>query len=132
MESVKSIQSFWRRRNYRKIETTKGNEERTVTLGDGGRRTSGMKPVSVKNKVKISPPKGLLAKLRDSYVAAMFSWSGDKPPPPSKKKKNDGKGRRNSKARKVSNKTSDFDKRMILHIYNTVLENPRDPARITS
>lgn len=93
-----------------------------------------MKLVSVKNKVKISPPKGLLVKLRDSYVGAMFSWSGDKPPSSSSKKKkknDDGKGRRNAKSRKVSNKTSDFDKRMMLHIYNTVMENPREPARIS-
>ena len=80
-------------------------------------------------KVRIPSPKKLLLQLRDAYVNSMLVLAGGMPAANKSSKKVEAVwGRRIPKAREVAVKSSagEFEMRMILHIYNTVMSQPRE------
>ena len=132
-----SLQSYWRRRGaYQKLEGGPSSENKRIArLGGGGKKKKSWKlralrKVFIKIKVRVPSPKRLLLRLRDAYVNSMLVLAGGALPTANKssKKVEAVWGRRIPKAREVAVKSAagEFEMRMILHIYNTVMSQPRE------
>ncbi|KAJ6795700.1 Uncharacterized protein M6B38_226035 [Iris pallida] len=122
----KNIQSYWRHRTYERLDGGTSTSKRTVRLG-GGTKSKRRRVVLFRLKPKNFPsPKKLLVKLRDAYVGAMLSWSGGAATAPPRKR--DRKSRKTNDVAKIG----DFEMRMIYHIYNSVMENPRELMMISA
>ena len=133
-EVFQSIRSYWRRRTYRRIEgvplASKKKRVRVVKLmGESGanRRPSKVRPV-LRMWVKVFSPIKLMARLRDAYMDAMLALAGGEARPSLTMKgtgSQDGTWeRRMPKARQISVKRGDFERRMMLHIYRSLIAPP--------
>jgi hypothetical protein len=95
----RSVQAYWARRNYRRL--------RVARLG-GGRKQQ-QQPWK---RLGRAAPARLLARLRDAYVDAMLALARTRSCAPEA-----GLLARRARARG----SSDFERRMMEHIYNTVV-----------
>ncbi|KAL0914038.1 hypothetical protein M5K25_017535 [Dendrobium thyrsiflorum] len=124
MEAIKSLKSYWRRRAYQRLEDVHATKKiAVVRLGNGGKRwRRSRKTVVVRQAMwlkKLSVPKSpgkVMARLRDAYLNAMLVLAGG----------GGGGGgavwdRRIPRARQASLKSGDFEKRVMIHLYNSVI-----------
>ncbi|PKA52895.1 hypothetical protein AXF42_Ash001876 [Apostasia shenzhenica] len=137
MESIarsaahKSLQSYWRRRAYRRLEGAAAPEKKmaVVRLGGGSDRTKRWRswkaavarPVLRLRTVRISSPKNLLSRLKDAYMDMTLMFAGGE----GLSAKKGGGGpvwdRRVPKSRQATLRAGDFENRMMVHIYNSVI-----------
>ncbi|KAI0500929.1 hypothetical protein KFK09_019147 [Dendrobium nobile] len=130
MEAIKSLQSCWRRRTYQRLERLPAprKEMDVVTLGDDGgkkwRRWSKARQVIRLNKLTvIKTPGRVMARVRDAYMNVMLMLAGDG----GAAAKKDGVGgavwdRRIPRARQGSLKGGNFEKKVLIHLYNSVID----------
>ncbi|PKU65686.1 uncharacterized protein LOC110106073 [Dendrobium catenatum] len=134
MEAIKSLQSCWRRRTYQRLERLPAprKEIDVVTLGDEGgkkwRRCSKAvvlaRPVIRLSKLTvIKTPGRVMARVRDAYMNVMLMLAGDG----GVAAKKDGVGgavwdRRIPRARQGSLKGGNFEKKVLIHLYNSVID----------
>ncbi|KAJ4787896.1 hypothetical protein LUZ62_039142 [Rhynchospora pubera] len=129
-----SIQSYWRRRYYQRLEPL-SKPVKVARLGTG-RRTWKPRPVQpmFKIRAKIWSPRKLLSKARDAYVNLMLALAGgeDRPVASLKNSRSVSDGlwaRRMPKARPMSvSGQKEFERRMMLHIYNILVARPELPG----
>ncbi|PKA52894.1 hypothetical protein AXF42_Ash001875 [Apostasia shenzhenica] len=124
----KSLQSYWRRRAYRRLEDVAPEKKMAIArLGgsvDGRKRrwkVVAARPVRRARPVKIFSPRSLLARLRDGYVGTMLTVAGGEGLLAKKGAGEPVWDRRVPKPRQASLKAGDFEKRMMIHIYNSVI-----------
>jgi len=125
----RSLQSYWRRRAYQRLDGSPSRaNKKTIRLGGGSesrrRKRSWKKMFRI--KVRIPSPKKLLLQLRDAYVNSMLVLAGGVPSTNKSSKKVEAVwGKRIPKAREVTlRRAGDFETRMIVHIYNAVMSAP--------
>lgn len=130
----KSLQSYWRRKSYQKLESSSmKNNRRVIKLGEGSRRRRNKRswsirvPMrSIRTVLRIPSPKKLMLRLRDAYMNAMLVVAGGAQPA---LKKSSSRAetmlvRRVPRAREVKG-GGDFEMRMMMHIYRNLMANPR-------
>ncbi|PKA52893.1 hypothetical protein AXF42_Ash001874 [Apostasia shenzhenica] len=124
----RSLQSYWRQRARRLPEdVAPARKTVVVRLGTGGRGRRGSwkmvaaRPALRMRQVRVSAPRKLLAGLRDAYMNAMLLLAGGK----GLSAKKGGGGlvwdRRVPRARQASLRDSDFEKRLMIHLYNSII-----------
>ncbi|XP_072966749.1 uncharacterized protein [Typha angustifolia] len=140
----RSIHHYWRHRAYQRLEPS-SRQVRVVRLGVGSSRSSSNRQLTWKVRVvrpivrlrsKLCSPFRLLTRMRDAYVDAMLALAGGQGRPAaalqlskSKSGSDDGLwGRRIPKARQVTARRGDFEKRMMVHIYNSLITAPELPG----
>jgi hypothetical protein len=104
----RSVQVYWARRNYRRL--------RVAHLG-GGRKQQQQQPW----KRLARAPARLLARLRDAYVDAMLALAGGRRPLARARSCAPEAAGLLLARRARTRGSSDFERRMMEHIYNTVL-----------
>ncbi|ONK54951.1 uncharacterized protein A4U43_UnF9360 [Asparagus officinalis] len=122
------IRSYWRSRRYQKLRNSAtGNKTRRVTrLGNGTRsstRRFRLRSVfRIRFKFRVFSPLRIIARIRDAYVDSMLGIAGKGAPgllgsggPECML------GRRIPKARLVRPEPGDFEKRLVLEIYKSVM-----------
>ncbi|KAK8917072.1 hypothetical protein KSP39_PZI022425 [Platanthera zijinensis] len=121
-----SLPSYWRRRTRRRGEVKKKKKNTAVIrLGGRTRRWRSLK-LAVRPILRLAwvrvlpPPANAMKKLRDAYTDAMLVLSG-------RLSANNGGGwgtvwdRRIPRGREEGLKNGDFEKRLQLHLYNSVI-----------
>ncbi|XP_039143869.1 uncharacterized protein LOC120280975 [Dioscorea cayenensis subsp. rotundata] len=128
----KSLESYWRHRNYKRIEESPEKKKREVRLGDGRRSHRPRVKVArltFRLQVRVLSPVRLLTKLRDVYVSSMLAFAGEKkrlPRSVTKKESSGGElGQAIPKALKKGSVRGDFERKMMIHIYNSLVA-PRE------
>ncbi|KAI0492484.1 hypothetical protein KFK09_026757 [Dendrobium nobile] len=126
----KGLPSYWRRRTSRRVGDygTKKKSSATIRLGGRKKRWRSWKVVVVRPVLKLArlrvpPPVQAMKKLREAYTDAMVLLSG------ALAAKKGGSGasmgavwdRRDSRGRKEGLKGGDLEKRLMLHLYNSVI-----------
>ncbi|ONK81388.1 uncharacterized protein A4U43_C01F28540 [Asparagus officinalis] len=129
----KSLQSYWRRKSYQKLESSSmKNNRRVVKLGQSSRRRRNKRSWSVRvsmrirTVLRIPSPKKLMLRLRDAYVSAMLvvaGWSAGQPQK-SVVELRQWLVRRVPRAREVKG-GGDFEMMMMMHIYRNLMASPR-------
>lgn len=129
-----TIQSYWRRRYYQRLDPI----TKSVKIAKLGRARRSGKPRPVqlifKIRAKVWSPRKLLSKARDAYMNLMLALAGGIGRPVATLKNSgscsDGLWvRRMPKARQMSvSGQSEFEKRMMLHIYNSLVARPELPG----
>ncbi|KAJ0962790.1 hypothetical protein J5N97_027912 [Dioscorea zingiberensis] len=130
----KSLESYWRHRTYKRIEDSSEKKKREIRLGEGGKERRGYRKIKTvkmvfRIQVRIFTPARLFTKLRDAYVNSLMAFAGEKkrlPASVEKKKKRNGElGQAIPKALRNGSVRGDFEKRMMIHIYNSLVA-PRE------
>lgn len=131
-----SINSYWRHRNYQRLRAP-SKQLRVVRLGGTSqRRPWKARTVRFRAIVKLpsvlwSPIGHVLTRIRDAYMDAMLALA-DGARRPSKLALTGGGGglwaRRIPKARQVAARKGDFEQRMMVHIYNSLVAAPELPG----
>ncbi|PKU66525.1 hypothetical protein MA16_Dca006853 [Dendrobium catenatum] len=127
----KSLPSYWRRRTSRRVGDygTKKKSSATIRLGGRKKRWRSWKvvvvvrPVLKLARLRVPPPVQAMKKLREAYTDAMVLLSG------ALAAKKGGSGasmgavwdRRIPRGREEGLKGGDFEKRLMLHLYNSVI-----------
>ncbi|XP_026659868.1 uncharacterized protein LOC113462614 [Phoenix dactylifera] len=140
----RSIQHYWRRRarRGREVSSSPSKKVRLVArLGRGSRSTKRQRAWKLKKvvrpirrlQVKVFSPLRLLARMRDAYMDAMLALAGGEGRPSALNKNrsvSDGLWeRRIPKARQMSaRRRGDFDRRFMIHIYNSLVAPPEVPG----
>jgi hypothetical protein len=127
----KTIQSYWRLRYYERLEPIT-KPVRIAKLGTARHRSWKPRPVQLlfKIRAKIWLPSKLLSKARDTYMNLMLALAGGigRPTATLKNSRSCSDGlwvKRMPKARQMSvSGQSEFEKRMMLHIYNLLIARP--------
>ncbi|PKA52896.1 hypothetical protein AXF42_Ash001877 [Apostasia shenzhenica] len=127
----KSLRSYWRRRRYRRLENEQSEKKMTVARpgGGGGRRrrwrswkVAVARPVLRLRLVgRVFMPRSLLARLRDVYMNMMLAFARGESLPAKKGGGGPVWVRRVPRSRQASLRTGNFEKRMMTHIYNSVI-----------
>ncbi|CAD5173226.1 unnamed protein product [Musa acuminata subsp. malaccensis] len=134
----RSIQSFWRHRGYRRLEGTK-KQAKAIRLGGGGtnsrrlHRKARVVWPTLRLRLRAWPaPLRLMARMKNAYVETMLSLAGGEGRPSALNRVRSGSdalwGRRMPRARQMSSRSGDFERRMMQHIYNSIAE-PELPYR---
>ncbi|XP_020592475.1 uncharacterized protein LOC110032997 [Phalaenopsis equestris] len=123
MEAIKSLKFYWRQRAYRRLEDLPATRKvAVVRLGGGGNRCrQSLKAMITRPALRLKRlcfPKSsrkMMAKLRDAYMNVMLMLAGG-----------GGAGgavwdRRIPKARQAGLRGGDFEKKLMIHLYNSVI-----------
>ncbi|KAK8944505.1 hypothetical protein KSP39_PZI008397 [Platanthera zijinensis] len=135
MEAFRSLQSYWRRRSYQKINSSPATHNKSVvSLGGGGKRwrprSVKVRPViKLKAHMRVPTPRKVMARLRDAYMDAMLLLSGGGGGGVATNKSGGGGGgggqiwdRRIPRERRpTSLRGGDFEKKIMLHLYSSVI-----------
>ncbi|KAK8944508.1 hypothetical protein KSP39_PZI008394 [Platanthera zijinensis] len=114
------LNPYWRRRSYQRLEDLQATRKNiaVVRLG-GGRNKSSWPQLRV-----VSTPKKVLVRIRDAYLDAMLLLSGGGGGGAATNKSGGGGpvwDRRIPRARQASSRGVDFEKRIMLHLYSSVI-----------
>ncbi|XP_029119622.1 uncharacterized protein [Elaeis guineensis] len=139
----RSIQHYWRRRANRGLEGSSspskkvrlvarlGGESRSTKSRRAWKLKSAMRPIP-RLRIKVLSPLRLLARMRDAYMDAMLALAGGGGRPSALNKSrsvSDGRWeRRIPKARQMSARRGDFERRLMIHIYNALVAPPEVPG----
>ncbi|KAH7682674.1 hypothetical protein IHE45_05G137600 [Dioscorea alata] len=128
-EVFRSLESYWRRRTYQRLQgSSSPGKKRVIKLGDRRRRSSKLQVTRliVRLRLSIPSPVKIFSGLRDAYVNSMLVLAGEKQRAPlmsmaKNKRSTYHEGtlmERIPKALKISKKGSEFERTMMIHIYN--------------
>ncbi|KAJ0989118.1 hypothetical protein J5N97_007474 [Dioscorea zingiberensis] len=141
-EVFRSLESYWRKRTYQRLQgSSSPSKKRVIKLGGRSRRSSKIRVTRVLFKLRetIPSPGKLLCGLRDAYVNTMLVLSGEKQSAPLmsvvKSKKSGHESmltEKIPKALKISRKVSEFEKKMMIHIYNDLVAPRQSLASLSA
>lgn len=128
-EVFRSLDSYWRRRTYQRLQgSSSSSKKRVIKLGERRRRSSKLRVTRliVRLRLSIPSPVRIFSGVRDAYVNAMLVLAGEKQRAPLM---STAKNKRSTchegmlmesipKALKISKKGSEFERKMMIHIYN--------------
>ncbi|KAI0500931.1 hypothetical protein KFK09_019149 [Dendrobium nobile] len=127
MEAIKSLKSYWRRRAYQRLEEVPASKKLAVVRLGAGQKSwrRSWKAVAVrpalrlKRLIVLASPGKLLARLRDAYMNGMLMLAGGAGA--AARKNGAVWDRRIPRARHGSLRGGDFEKRLMIHLYNSVI-----------
>lgn len=108
-----------------------GGERRSTKSRRAWKLKAAVRPI-LRLRVKAFSPLRLLARMRDTYMDAMLALAGGGGRPSALNKSrsvSDGlRERRIPKARQASARRGDFERRLMIHIYSTLVAPPEVPG----
>ncbi|PKU65688.1 uncharacterized protein LOC110106074 [Dendrobium catenatum] len=127
MEAIKSLKFYWRRRAYQRLEDVPASKKLAVVRLGAGQKSwrRSWKAVAVrpalrlKRLIVLASPGKLLARLRDAYMNGMLMLAGGAGA--AARKNGAVWDRRIPRARHGSLRGGDFEKRLMIHLYNSVI-----------
>ncbi|CAM0953664.1 unnamed protein product [Alopecurus aequalis] len=128
----RSVQMYWARRNYQHLGGSPSRHLKVARLG-GGRGSRPRTPPTVRRRLRwmaalLLTPARLIVRLRNAYVDAMLALASGRAAMPCAALATAKPGEQSAlwakrvpRSRSTGARSSDFERRMIAHIYSTLV-----------